>query len=148
MKKILAQALSPSFAVSVLALAIALGGGAGYALAGAKAPQVTLTCSNLTGFRNGWHASTAANFHKPEVCKDSLGFLHFYGLLEGGTAFSTVFILPRVDRPKFSHAYAVAAGLGGPILEDISVYPSGQVFLNGAATDAVMLDGVTFHAGG
>jgi len=149
MKKILAKALSPSFAVSVLALAVALGGGAGYALAGARAPQVTVRCFNLAHFKNGWHGSTLANFHKPEVCKDSLGYVHLHGLLVGGASFSAAFTLPAGDRPKFSHAYAVAAGLGGPILEDVKVFAStGVVFLDGADTDGVSLDGVTFHAGG
>jgi hypothetical protein len=149
MKKFIAKALSPSFAVSVLALALTLGGGAGYALAGAQAPQVTVRCFNIAHFQNGWHGSTAANFHKPEVCKDSLGYVHLHGLLAGGTAFTSAFTLPRLDRPKFGHSWAVAAGLGGPTLEDIKVFvPGGVVFLDGAATDAVSLDGITFHVGG
>jgi hypothetical protein len=147
MKRIFGRTLTPSFAISVLALAVALGGGAAWA-AGAASPRVTLQCVTVTHFKNGWaNVAKPAGFHKVEFCKDSLGYVHLDGVLTAGTAFTTAFVLPRADRPKFNHAYAVAAGTSGPATEDIDVFTNGDVFVNGSATDAVALDGVTFHLG-
>src|SRR5215467_14532854 len=116
MKRIFGRTFTPSFAISVLALAVALGGGAAWA-AGA-APRVAVSCANVTTFENGWkNLPKVDGFHKVEICKDSLGYVHLDGVLTAGTAFTAAFKLPRVDRPKFNHAYAVAAGIGGPALE-------------------------------
>jgi len=147
MTRISGRSLSPSFAVSVLALAVALGGGAAWAAGGGPA-RVTLQCVTVTTLDNGWkNVAKGAGFHKVEFCKDSLGYVHLDGVLTGGTAFSTAFVLPKADRPKFNHAFAVAAGTSGPVSEDVDVFTNGDVFVNGSATDAVAFDGVTFHLG-
>lgn len=156
MKRILSWTLSPSFVVSVLALSVALGGGTVWAATRSAAPSASLTCVVIksSGLLNGWHNYPHADgFRSARACKDSLGFVHLDGVLTGGTAFSYAFRLPKGYRPAFSKAFAVAAGLGGPVAEDVDVYgrPStlaGYVYLNGSATDAVALDGVTFQAGG
>jgi len=147
MKRIFGRTLSPSFAISVLALAVALGGGAAWA-AGAAPARVTVSCVNVTTFENGWkNVPKVDGFHKVEICKDSLGYVHLDGVLTAGTAFSAAFKLPLADRPKHNHAYAVAAGVEGPALENVDVFSNGDVFMNGASTDAVSLDSVTFHLG-
>ncbi len=156
MKRILGRALTPSFAVSVLALSVALGGGTVWAATRSAAPRASLTCVVIkpSGFLNGWHNyPSAAGFRFARACKDSLGFVYLDGVLTGGTPFSDAFRLPVGYRPAFSKAFAVAAGTSGPVVEDVDVFgkPSseaGYVFLNGSATDAVALDGVTFQAGG
>ena len=157
MKAIFSRTLSPSFAVSILALAVALGGGAAYATSrAAAAPSASLTCVIVkpSQFQNGWHNFPHADgFRSARACKDSLGFVHLDGVLTGGTAGTTAFRLPRAYRPAFNKAFAVAAGLGGPALEDVDVYGTprsiaGDVFLNGSVTDAVALNGVVYKAGG
>ena len=155
MKKIFSQTLSPSFAISILALAVALGGGAAYATSRAAAPNATLTCVVIrsTQFQNGWHNLANSGFRSARACRDSLGFVHLDGALAGGTAGTTAFRLPRGFRPAFNKAFAVAAGLKGPALEDVDVFGrpssiSGDVFMNGSSTDAVALNGIVFRVGG
>jgi hypothetical protein len=156
MKRILGRALTPSFAISVLALSVALGGGTVWAATRSAIPSRSLTCVIIkpSGLLNGWHNYPhSGGFHSARACKDSLGFVHLDGVLTGGTTFSDAFRLPKGYRPAFSKAFAVAAGLSGPVTEDVDVFgaPSSQagyVYLNGSATDAVALDGVTFQAGG
>ena len=156
MKRIFGKALSPSFAVSVLALSVALSGGTVWAASRAAAPSASLTCVIIrpSAFENGWHNLThLAGFRSARACKDSLGFVHLDGVLTGGTANTNAFRLPRGFRPAFNKAFAVAAGSGGPALEDVDVFaiPSsfaGDVFMNGNVTNAVSLDGVVFQAGG
>jgi hypothetical protein len=156
MKRILGKALSPSFAVSVLALSVALGGGAVWAATRPAAPGASLTCVIIrpSAFQNGWHnIAHVDGFRSARACRDSLGFVHLDGVLTGGTASTTAFKLPTGFRPAFNKAFAVAAGTSGPALEDVDVFgrPSsiaGVVFMNGSATDAVSLNGVVFRAGG
>lgn len=156
MKRIISRTLSPSFAISVLALSVALGGGTVWAASRSAAPSTSLTCVIIkpSGFENGWHnIAHADGFRSARACKDSLGFVHLTGVLTAGTAFTTAFRLPKGYRPAFNKAFAVAAGIGGPALEDVDVFgtPStaaGDVFLNGSATDAVALDGITYQVGG
>jgi hypothetical protein len=156
MKRIISRTLNPSFAVSVLALSVALSGGTVWAASRAATPRASLTCVVIksSGFENGWHnIAHAAGFRSARACKDSLGFVHLDGVLTAGTAFTTAFRLPKGYRPAFNKAFSVAAGTGGPALENIDVFatPSaaaGDVFLNGSATDAVALDGITYPAGG
>jgi len=146
MKRIFGRTFTPSFAISVLALAVALGGGAAWA-AGAS-PRVTVSCVNVTTFENGWkNYPKVGGFHKAEICKDSLGYIHLDGVITSGTAFTAAFTLPTTDRPRKNHAWAVAAGVEGPALEDVDVFSNGDVFINGSTTTAVSLDGVTFHLG-
>jgi len=57
-----------------------------------------------------------------------------------------VFVLPKAYRPDFNHAFAVAAGVELPAVEDIYVFSNGVVAINGTTTDSVSLDGVTFRA--
>jgi hypothetical protein len=157
MKSILTRTLSPSFAVSVLALAVALGGGAAYATSrAAAAPNASLTCVVIkpSQFQNGWHNIPSADgFRSARACKDSLGFVHLDGVLTGVTGGTNAFRLPKAYRPAFNKAFAVAAGLGGPALEDVDVFASptglaGEVFMNGTVTNAVSLNGVVYKAGG
>ena len=157
MKKMFSQTLTPSFAISVLALAIALGGGAAYATArGTAAPSSSLTCVTIkpSQFLNGWHnIASSDGFGPVRACRDSLGFVHLDGVMTGGSASSSVFRLPRAFRPAFNKEFAVAAGTSGPTLENVIVFgrPSvaaGLVEVNGSATDAVALDGIVFRAGG
>lgn len=149
MKAILGRALSPSLAVSALALSVALGGGAWAAAAShtgaTPASARPVTCSLVRGLHNGWK-NFGNHFHAAEVCKDSLGFVHLAGVLTGGTADSTAFVLPRADRPRVDHAFSVAAGSGAPATENVDVFSNGDVFLFGSA-DPVAIDGVTFRAG-
>lgn len=150
MKRILSRALTPSFAVSALALSVALGGGAAWATARAAAPQATtVRCVTLpaSAFRNGWTSVAASGFHKVEVCKDALGYVHLDGLAIPGTSNATAFVLPKADRPKFNHAFAVAAGTSSPQIQDVDVFKNGDVFMFGSAPGAVTLDGVTYHLG-
>ncbi len=148
MRMRLGKVLNPTFAISVMALAVALGGGAAWAAAG-TAPRATVTCVTITHFQNHWkNAPSSDGFRKTQACRDSLGFVHLYGLLTGGTAQTTAFTLPHGFRAKFNHAWAVAAGLGAPTMpEDVDVFNNGAVFLNGSL-DPVSLDGVSFHVGG
>ena len=151
MKKIFSQTLSPSFAISILALAVALGGGAAYATSRAI-PQATITCVKITHFQHGWKNAPTnifGPFPKVQACRDSLGYVHLEGLLTGGSpSQSTAFVLPRGFRPRFNHAYAVAAGTGAPsAAEDVDLFSNGAVFVNGTL-DPVALDGITFHRGG
>jgi hypothetical protein len=156
MKSIFTRTLSPSFAVSILALAVALGGGAAYATSRATAsPSASLTCVIIkpSQFQNGWHNLAHSGFRSARACRDSLGFVHLDGALTGGAAGTNAFRLPTVYRPAFNKAFAVAAGLGGPALEDVDVFgrPSsiaGDVFMNGPVTNAVSLNGVVYKAGG
>ena len=141
-----------SFAVSILALAVALGGGASWA-ATRQAAQPSLTCFVVkqSAFRNGWH-NLGSPFRPARVCKDSLGFVHLDGVLTGGTANATLFVLPKPYRPKFDKLFAVTGTNNGvPVLEDIFLLQGGLVFARGAATGGtggVGLNGVTFNAGG
>ena len=155
MKKILGKILTPSFAVSVVALAVALGGGAGYAVANAAAPNSGLTCVIIkpSQFLNGWHNLAHSGFRSARACKDSLGFVHLDGVLTGGAVGTNAFRLPKAYRPAFNKAFAVAAGLGGPALEDVDVFAlpttlAGFVFMNGPVNNAVALNGVVYKAGG
>jgi hypothetical protein len=156
MKSIFARTLSPSFAISILALAVALGGGAAYATSRAAAAPASVRCVTIKSsqFQHGWHNLPHADgFGSARACKDSLGFVHLNGALTGGSANSTAFRLPTGYRPAVDRAFAVAAGTGGPVAEDVDVYGtpraiSGDVFLFGPATDAVALDGITYRAGG
>jgi hypothetical protein len=177
MKRILGRALSPSLAISALALSLALGGGSALAVAGligtgqikngavttpklangaVTAPKLAngavtpakvagMVCRNVTVFTNGWkNIARGDGFHAARICIDSLRVVHLEGVLTGGTAFTGAFTLPRALRPAFNHAFAVAAGVSGPTLENVDVFTDGVVLLNGAATDAVSLDGVSF----
>ena len=101
-----------------------------------------------SAFRNGWH-NVGSPFRPAGVCKDSLGFVHLEGVLGGGTADTTLFVLPKGYRPKFDKLFAVTGTNGGvPVLENIFMLQGGLVFARGAAHDAVGLDGVTFTDGG
>ena len=167
MKRILGRALSPSLAISALALSLALGGGSALAVAGligtaqikngavttpklangavTSAKVAAPKCGNVTVFTNGWkNIASGDGFHRARFCKDVLGIVHLDGVLTGGTAFTAAFTLPRAFRPAFNHAFAVAAGISGPTLENVDVFTNGVVFMNGTATDAVSLDGVSF----
>ena len=156
MKRIINRKLTPSFAVSVLALSVALGGGAVWAASRPAAPSASLTCVTIksSAFKNGWHnAAPTAGFHSLRACKDSLGFVHLDGAVAGGTAFTVAFRLPKGFRPAFAKAFAVAAGISNPVADDINVIarPSsaaGNVFMNGLPTDLRALRGVIFQAGG
>ena len=147
MKRILGTTLTPSFSISVLALTVALGGGAAWAGKLVASPAVTVRCFSIRTFQNGWKNVPDSGFHKVEVCKDSLGYVHLDGVLTGGRAPAVAFRLPRSDRPRFNHAFAVAAGIGTPAPIDLDVGSNGDVFVNAAVNDEVSLDGVTFHLG-
>ena len=168
MKQILGRALSPSLAISALALSLALGGGTVWAAGlistsqiqngavttpkladgAVTAPKLAAeVCHNVTGFKNGWkNLPKIDGFHAAQFCTDALGFVHLEGVLTGGTASTVAFRLPKFARPRFNHAFAVAAGFGSPALEDVDVFANGDVFLNGAVSTAVALDGVTFKS--
>lgn len=147
MKGILAKTLSPSFAICALALSVALGGGG--AVAVVTAPTTTpITCVNVTAFQNGWkNASSAFGYGRARFCKDSLGYIHLYGLLTAGAKPATAFRLPLGFRPKFNHAFVVVAGIGGPSVMTLSVWSNGDVVPHAIGSEAA-LDGVTFHIGG
>jgi hypothetical protein len=156
MKRIISRTLSPSFAVSVLALSVALSGGAVWAASRPATPSASLTCVTIkpSNLLNDWHNLPHTDgFGSVRACKDSLGFVHLNGILTGGGAFSNAFRLPRGYRPGFNRGFAVAAGVGAPTTEDVYVYATpgsraGIVLMDGSATDLVSLDGVTFRAGG
>jgi hypothetical protein len=141
--------LSPSFAISVLALAVAIGGGAAWATT--AAPQVTtVKCFNVaaTAFQNHWkNYPSTGGFHKAEICRDSLGYVHLAGVVTAGPTDTTVFFLPKTDRPRVNHAFAVAAGTGSPALDDVDVFSNGSVFVFGPNNAAVALDGISFRVG-
>jgi len=142
-----------SLAVSVLALAVALGGGAGWAATRHAAPHSALTCFVVkrSSFRNGWH-NLGSPFRPARVCKDPLDLVYLDGVLTGGKANTTLFVLPKGYRPKFDKLFAVTGTNNGvPVLEDIFLLQGGLVFARGAATGAtggVGLNGVIFTADG
>jgi hypothetical protein len=160
MKRIFRQTLTPSFAVSVLALAVALGGGAGYALAGVASPSATsIQCRTITHFLNGWRNFPTHGFiHKAEFCRDSLGYVHLDGVLVGGIPGSAAFRVPSGDQPMFDHFFAVAAGNApgsGPALVHVEVHSNAQgegsqrnevIVIDQQPTAWVGLDGVTYAA--
>jgi hypothetical protein len=155
MKRIISRTLTPSFAVSVLALSVALSGGAVLAATRSTAPSASLTCVIISpsAFQNGWHNLPSVDgFRSARACKDSLGFVYLDGTLTGGTA-GVAFRLPVGYRPAFNKAFAVAAGTSGPTPEDVDVFGrpgaiAGDVLMDGSASDAVALNGIVFRAGG
>ncbi len=167
MKRILKRFLSPSLAISAVALSLALGSGGAVMASGLirssqinngavttpKLANGAVTPSKLapevcrkviaSRFRNGWH-NFGHGFAVARFCKDAFGVVHLEGVITGGTADTTAFRLPTADRPRAAHAWAVAAGGSPPSLEDVNVFSTGDVFLNGTA-DPVALDGVSFR---
>lgn len=167
MKRILRRFLSPSLAMATVALSLVLGTGGAVMASGlirtgqigngavttAKLANGAVTpsklaperCRRVTAamFRNGWH-NFGHSFAIARFCVDALGLVHLEGVITGGTADTIAFRLPRADRPRASHAFAVAAGGSPPSLEDVNVFFTGDVFLNGTA-DPVALDGVSFR---
>jgi hypothetical protein len=167
MKQILRRWMSPSLAVSALALAVALSGGVAMAsgligtnqikngaVTTAKLHNGAVTTTKLAGpgkyhnvgaagvpFLNGW-SNYGLGFAPARFYVDVSGVVHLEGVVQGGTASSNVFRLPTGFRPRLNHAWAVAA-TGG--VENIDVYSNGLVFAFGPATAAVALDGISFR---
>jgi len=169
MKRTLRRLMSPSLAISALALAVALSGGVAVAsvtgLIGTsqikngavttpKLHNGAVTTPKLAGpgkyhnvgspglhFLNGW-TNLGGGFAHARFYVDVTGVVHLEGVVTGGTASSTVFVLPKGFRPQQNHAWAVAANGG---VEDVDVFSNGDVFAFGPATAAVALDGISFR---
>ncbi|MHB8491144.1 MAG: hypothetical protein ACYDA6_02870 [Solirubrobacteraceae bacterium] len=95
-------------------------------------------------FEHSW-TNLGAGYAPAAFYLDPVGRVHFKGVLTGGTKDATAFTLPAAYRPPENLAFAVAAGGSPPTVEDVDVYSTGEVFLNGEATSAVALDGISFR---
>jgi hypothetical protein len=96
-------------------------------------------------FQNGW-TDLGSGYASASFYIDPIGIVHLKGIIAGGAASSLAFILPSGYRPPQNLAFAVAAGVGSPTLEDVDVLSDGEVITNGTATAAVGLDGISFRA--
>lgn len=91
--------------------------------------------------QNGW-VNYDANHSQCGYMKDSLGFVHFRGLIRAGSS-GNIFVLPAGYRnTKHQHFPIVSNGVFAYVRIDIS----GQVTLSGYNNTWVSIDGVTFKA--
>lgn len=95
-------------------------------------------------FQNSW-ANIENGFALAGFYRDPIGRVHLKGVVGGGTAGTVVFTLPAAYRPPQNLAFAVAAGIGGPALENVDVDSNGNVLTVGSVNNAVSLDGISFR---
>jgi hypothetical protein len=162
--------LTPSLALSVLALVLAAGSGAAVASSGimvgtsqikdgavttAKLANKAVTSAKLAGlgryhlvgtsavpFQNGWTNYTALNNAPARFYKDPYGVVHLEGVITGGAG-AFVFTLPRGYRPALRHIWPIANASGSN--DGIGVVmPSGSVLV--FPLNAILsLDGISFR---
>jgi hypothetical protein len=166
MRKFLARHLSPSLAVSAMAVVLALGSGAAVAASGlvgtkqirngavttAKLHDRAVTSGKLAPlgayhnvgtaavpFQNGWHNANGG-FAPTRFYTDPYGVVHLEGTIIGGGS-SFAFSLPPGFRPAFEHAWAISSGAGTTMAQ---VLHNGAVMVfNLSGFDS--LDGISFR---
>lgn len=170
MKRIFQQSLTPAVAISALALAVAFGGGTaiGQSLVGTgqlanssvttpKLADHSVTSAKLAGpgkyhyvgskgvpFLNGWtNYFKSSGYARVRYYKDVVGVVHLEGVMFGGGGNNNAFRLPKGYRPQVNHAFIVAASTGSSF-DDIDVYASGYVYINGTG-DPCSVDGISFR---
>lgn len=87
----------------------------------------------------GWITDSFA----PQYMKDEMGFVHFRGMMKGGTMTSTAFVLPLGYRPERSNYIPIYTANAGSFIVILS---SGDAIPYSGSTARVSLDGVTFKA--
>jgi hypothetical protein len=141
MKQHLHARLSPSLAVSVLALFVALGG-SGYAATSRSQSITPLHYTNAT-LINGWNYGGFATFHAG-YAKDPNGVVHLRGSLVNGASNNAAFILPVADRPS-ANLYFTIYTFNGLSQGSVKVETNGFVTPFGAkVSNYSSLDGLTF----
>lgn len=87
----------------------------------------------------GWVTDSFA----PQYMKDEMGFVHFRGMMKGGTMTSPAFVLPLGYRPERSNYIPIYTANAGSL---IVIFSSGDAIPYSGSTSRVSLDGVTFKA--
>jgi hypothetical protein len=165
MRRVLDRHLTPTLAVSALAMVLALGSGVAMAsgligtrqikngaVTTAKLHDRAVTSAKLAPlgafhdvgttavpFQNGWR-NAGGGFAPARFYQDPYGVVHLEGTITaGGSSFA--FTLPPGFRPSFEHAWAISGGAAPAIAE---VRPNGSVMVfNLAGFDS--LDGISFR---
>ena len=167
--KAIPRHLTPSLAVSTVALVLAVGSGAAVASSGIiigtkqikngavttpKLHDQAVTSRKLAGlgsyhlvgtsavpFQNGWVNNTVLGNVPARFYKDPYGIVHLEGVIKDGAS-SFVFTLPPGFRPAFRHIWPIANASGTNDVIGI-VMPNGAVLVFPIA--GVSLDGMSFR---
>jgi hypothetical protein len=97
-------------------------------------------------FQNSW-VDYGSPFATAGFYVDPIGRVHLEGVVTNPSSpgpTSTVFILPTGYRPPANLAFAVAAGTGSPVVEDVDILTDGTVLAFGG-NQVVALDGISFR---
>ena len=127
-------------------------GGAGGALSGTypypglAAPEAwhEIGAAGQPAFQNGWQNGDPASSTTAAYYRDPFGVLHFKGVVDNGSAGSTIFTLPVGYRPSKS---LVATVSQSGVAAELSVSSNGSVGLITGSSAAAWIDGVTFRVG-
>jgi hypothetical protein len=93
---------------------------------------------------SGWSSYQPGSKHASATFLIKGGFVYLSGLVQGGSPFSTLFLLPSYARPPLDRMLLVDAP---PSFAELIVFADGRVFYNSAQTmPYVSLDGIFFAA--
>jgi hypothetical protein len=98
-------------------------------------------------FKNGW-ANFGASFTPAGFYKDQLGVVHLQGMLNPPGSASTIFTLPPGYRPSPAWNFNEFGVLGDTGMTTVEVIFDGDVQSSQSQNNEVVLNGITFRAGG